>query len=347
MALKGKNILIKADLTGGGSYTTIAALQSKTVSINSESVEVTNFDSDNYRELDPNGLGERSIAVSGVGIFTDDVSQLFIEEKAKSNSLVNLQIIMPNGSKYTGSFAVSGFEYTGEFNSQQVFSISFESADTTVFSSAIPNFYLLSSINASRINYSEGYVGNSNYPMAAEYREGDAFGTANIRVNPAINRSTMSGWWYWEWTVVREIDLLRLWLGLSSEANYPDQILGNRPNSASHGNDGFTTNCTQSRRYVESAFTQPWTAGYCYNQGDVVGMSYKTDTDELWTNVNGNTPIQVFQNIMGASNLIYITATFQDLNLTAGTGDKLRFNGGKDGFVHTPHAGSSALEGAY
>lgn len=125
---KGRNLLLKVDLTGGGTYTTIAALQSKTVSINCESVEVSNFDSGNWRELDSRGLGIRSMAVSGSGIFVDDATQNFMEDAAFAHSFVTMQIVFENGDYYESDFIITSMDKSGELSGVEVFSLSLESA---------------------------------------------------------------------------------------------------------------------------------------------------------------------------------------------------------------------------
>ena len=40
-AQKGKDLLLKADTTGGGSFTTVAGLRSRSIVFNSETVDIT------------------------------------------------------------------------------------------------------------------------------------------------------------------------------------------------------------------------------------------------------------------------------------------------------------------
>lgn len=131
MASKGRNMLIQVDMVGDGeTYTTIASVRSKTLSITHSPIDVTNVDSDNYREYDANGLGERSISVNCSGIFINVESQEYIEDAANANSLVALKIIFENGDYYTGNFAIPKFEHSGSMNGVGIFSMSFESSGT-------------------------------------------------------------------------------------------------------------------------------------------------------------------------------------------------------------------------
>lgn len=52
VAQKGKDLLIKLDLTGSGSFTTIAGLRASRITFNAETVDVTTLESTGgWREL--------------------------------------------------------------------------------------------------------------------------------------------------------------------------------------------------------------------------------------------------------------------------------------------------------
>ncbi|PRZ47823.1 TP901-1 family phage major tail protein [Tritonibacter scottomollicae] len=68
-AQNGKDLLIKVDMTGTGSFTTIAGLRATRISFNAESVDVTSLDSaGGWREL-LGGAGVRSANLSGRACF--------------------------------------------------------------------------------------------------------------------------------------------------------------------------------------------------------------------------------------------------------------------------------------
>lgn len=130
MAAKGRNLLLQVDI--GGTMTTIGALRSKNVSLSCEAVEVTNLDSDDWRELDPNGLGIRSMSVSGSGIFFDDAAAQVVEDAAYSRAAISMKIIFENGDYYTGDFRVPIFERGGSHTAEETVSMSMESSGTIV-----------------------------------------------------------------------------------------------------------------------------------------------------------------------------------------------------------------------
>ena len=73
-AQNGKDLLIKLDMTGAGSFDTIAGLRATRISFNAESVDVTSLESQGgWRELLA-GAGVKSAAIAGSGIFRDEAS---------------------------------------------------------------------------------------------------------------------------------------------------------------------------------------------------------------------------------------------------------------------------------
>ena len=80
-AQNGKDLLIKVDMTGTGSFTTIAGLRATRISFNAESVDVTSLDSaGGWREL-LGGAGVRSANLSGSGVFRDAAT----DERARTD----------------------------------------------------------------------------------------------------------------------------------------------------------------------------------------------------------------------------------------------------------------------
>jgi TP901-1 family phage major tail protein len=70
-AQKGKDLLLKVDTDGAGSFATVAGLRARSLAFNAASVDVTDQESaGRWREL-LEGAGIRSARVSGSGIFKD------------------------------------------------------------------------------------------------------------------------------------------------------------------------------------------------------------------------------------------------------------------------------------
>ncbi len=133
-ALKGRNILLKiSDGVSPGTFTNVAGLRSKTLTVNNETVDITTSDEAPWRELLGN-TGIRSLSFSGSGVFEDDAAINSIEELALNGNLQEFQLVFENNDMYQGNFQVVSFEYAGEHGSEQTFSISLESASIINFS---------------------------------------------------------------------------------------------------------------------------------------------------------------------------------------------------------------------
>lgn len=127
-AYKGRLILLKiSDGTSPGVFTTIGGIRSRTITVNNETVDITDSDNAPFRQL-LGDTGMRSLSVSGSGIFKDDTGVTAVEDLAYTGDLQEFQITFPNGDTIQGMFAVASFEYSGDYNSNQNFSITLESA---------------------------------------------------------------------------------------------------------------------------------------------------------------------------------------------------------------------------
>ena len=77
-AQKGKDLLLKVDADGVGTFVTVAGLRSRSLSFNAESVDATHAESaGQWREL-LEGAGVRRAAISGAGLFKDQQSDATI-----------------------------------------------------------------------------------------------------------------------------------------------------------------------------------------------------------------------------------------------------------------------------
>ena len=126
MAGKGRNILVEV-YTGSG-YEVIGLMQSKTLTINSASIDQTDVDSGDWKVLDDRGLGDKSLSLSGAGILDTTNSPLvFVEDAVWSGELVTIRITFENGDYYISNFKIVTFDRSGELNGIVPFSFSAES----------------------------------------------------------------------------------------------------------------------------------------------------------------------------------------------------------------------------
>ena len=133
----GHLLLLKVgDGTTVESFTTVAGLRSTSMTVNKETVDVTTKDdTSKYRQLLA-GAGTKSVTISGAGVFTDAASEETIRINAFDNLIINYQITFPNGDDLKGAFQITSYERAGEFNGEETFTITLESAGDLTFTTA-------------------------------------------------------------------------------------------------------------------------------------------------------------------------------------------------------------------
>lgn len=132
-AQRGKDLLIKLDMTGKGVFETIAGLRASRITFNAETVDVTNLGSaGRWRELLA-GAGARSAAISGSGVFRDEAT----DERARAiffgGELPAFQVIIPSFGIVTGPFQITSIEYSGQHDGEAVYELSLSSAGALSF----------------------------------------------------------------------------------------------------------------------------------------------------------------------------------------------------------------------
>jgi TP901-1 family phage major tail protein len=132
-AQRGKDLLIKLDMTGSGAFETIAGLRATRITFNAETVDVTNLGSaGRWRELLA-GAGVRSAAISGSGVFRDEAT----DERARAiffaGEIPDFQVIIPSFGTVTGPFQITSIEYAGEHDGEAVYELSLASAGAIGF----------------------------------------------------------------------------------------------------------------------------------------------------------------------------------------------------------------------
>ena len=113
-------------------FTTIGGMRSTSISLNDETVDITNKDSGTTRELLANG-GIYSMSVSGSGVFTDSASEATLQGDMNQAALTNYQFLIPDFGTYTGAFQLTSLEYAGEYNGEVTYTFAFESSGTITF----------------------------------------------------------------------------------------------------------------------------------------------------------------------------------------------------------------------
>ena len=127
---KGSALLVKVGNAASPEvFTTVAGLRDTSISINAETIDVTNKDSSRVRTLLADA-GIKSFSISGSGVFTDAASEQLILTNFSATTFLNYQFLVPDYNTFTGAFQVTSIEYSGSYNGEVTYSMSFESAST-------------------------------------------------------------------------------------------------------------------------------------------------------------------------------------------------------------------------
>ena len=132
-AQKGRDLLLKVDQTGTGTYQTVAGLRSHAISFNAASVDVSNQESaGQWRELLA-GAGLKSSAIRGSGIFKDAASDATIRSYFFNGTIRKWQVVVPDFGIIEGLFQIASLEFSGRHDGEVTFDVSLESAGELTF----------------------------------------------------------------------------------------------------------------------------------------------------------------------------------------------------------------------
>ncbi|MEO1719248.1 MAG: phage major tail protein, TP901-1 family [Pseudomonadota bacterium] len=135
-AQKGRDLLLKIDIDGSGTFETVAGLRSRSIALNAETVDVTHQESaGQWRELLA-CAGAKTARVSGSGIFKDAASDQRIREVIFAGDIPVFQIVVPDFGVLEGAFQITSFELQGRHDGEVVFEMSLESAGQLTFTAA-------------------------------------------------------------------------------------------------------------------------------------------------------------------------------------------------------------------
>lgn len=132
-AQKGKDLLVKLDATGEGSFTTVAGLRTRALAFNARAVDVTHAESaGRWREL-LEGAGVRSAGITGRGIFKDAASDAAVRQIFFDGAIRNWQVVIPDFGTVQGPFQITALEFSGEHDGEVSFDLALESAGEIAF----------------------------------------------------------------------------------------------------------------------------------------------------------------------------------------------------------------------
>ncbi len=132
-AQKGKDLLLKLDGDGAGTFTTVAGLRSRSIAFNAETVDVTHQESvGQWRELLA-GAGAKHARIAGSGIFKDAASDALVRSYVFDGTIRHWQVIVPDFGTVQGPFQITSFELTGRHDGEVAFDLALESAGELSF----------------------------------------------------------------------------------------------------------------------------------------------------------------------------------------------------------------------
>ena len=122
----GIALLLKVEATpNSGNWQTIGASSSHTLTLNNEQVDVSDKDSNRWKEL--LSAGDRSATISMEGFITDNTYFALVETAAKTNTDLNYLLEYGDSKIVSSSFHIDSFEGSGARNDAQSFSITLTS----------------------------------------------------------------------------------------------------------------------------------------------------------------------------------------------------------------------------
>ena len=133
---KGRDLLIKLDMTGGGEFETVAGLRATRLAFNAETVDATSMESaGRWRQL-LSGAGVRSASISGSGVFRDAETDAKVRQVFFDAAIPAFQVIIPDFGVIEGPFQIAGLEYAGTVQGEATFELSLASAGALQFTAA-------------------------------------------------------------------------------------------------------------------------------------------------------------------------------------------------------------------
>ncbi len=132
-AQKGKDLLLKLDSDGTGTFVTVAGMRSRTFSLNTTTVDITHAESvGRWREL-LEGAGAKNARISGSGVFKDAASDALIRAYAFNGTIRAWQLVVPDFGNIQGLFQIASLEFNARHDGEVAFELSLESAAELTF----------------------------------------------------------------------------------------------------------------------------------------------------------------------------------------------------------------------
>ena len=127
-AQSGRDMLLKLDADGLGSFITVAGLRSRSLSFNAATIDITDSESaGQWRELLAGG-GIKRASVSGAGIFKDQASDEAVRALFFGGTIRAWQLVIPGFGTVSGPFQITALQFSADYAGEVTFDLSLESA---------------------------------------------------------------------------------------------------------------------------------------------------------------------------------------------------------------------------
>ena len=132
-AQRGRDLLLKLDQTGTGTFVTVAGLRSHTLSFNVQRVDVSSQESaGQWRELLA-GAGLKSAQIKGSGLFKDAASDAAMRQYFFDGTIRDWQVVVPSFGIVQGQFQIASLDVAGRHDGEVTFDAALESAGALTF----------------------------------------------------------------------------------------------------------------------------------------------------------------------------------------------------------------------
>lgn len=136
-AQKGSLVLIKVGdgATPVENFSTVGGLRLTRLLLNSQAVESAHRESGAWRLLLVGG-GLRQVTLSGSGAFTNAASEETVRGYAFAGTVNNYKFFFANGGNVAGAFLITAYERSGDYDEEELYSLTLESAGAVTYSAS-------------------------------------------------------------------------------------------------------------------------------------------------------------------------------------------------------------------
>lgn len=152
----GNALTLKIEMTpDSGTYTIIGGASEHTLTYNNEQVDVSDKDSNRWKEL--LSAGDRTVSISFNGFISDNSAYAVLETAVLNDTVIRYQFDYGDSKIISGFFHIDSDEKAGARNTAQSFSVTFTSSEEPI-SGQLADF-LLDSAAANITDSNNQYIG--------------------------------------------------------------------------------------------------------------------------------------------------------------------------------------------